>query len=73
VGQYFRISVKVASIVKEIPRPVHVEEEDAMEFGVERSAQVTTKGKRKREDEQEEQREDALRRKIVWVSEIQQS
>ncbi|KAH8083706.1 HORMA domain-containing protein [Filobasidium floriforme] len=60
------ISVKVASIIKEIPRPVHVEEEDAMEFGVERSAQVTTKGKRKREDEQEEQREDALRRKIVW-------
>jgi hypothetical protein len=45
-----------------------VEEEDAMEFGVERPVQFTTKGKRKREDEQEEQREDALRRKIVWVS-----
>lgn len=60
------MSVKIASIAKDIPPPLHVEEENAQAFGVEQPVSAV-KSKRRREDEAEEQREDAIRRKFAWV------
>ena len=59
--------VKISSTVSYIPPPAHVEEENGQPFGVD-SPVSFVRPKRKREEEVEEQREDALRRKIVWVS-----
>jgi hypothetical protein len=61
-----RLSVKMTSIVDFIPKSVEVVEQEALPFGFEIAPNVGDK--RRRETNDDKQREDALKRRIIWVS-----
>jgi len=59
----------MTSIVKHIPQPLDIMEEEALPFGTatERADLIKVGEKRRRELEDEMQREDAAKRRVIWV------
>jgi hypothetical protein len=64
-----KMSVKMTSIVKDIPQPLDIMEEELLPFGTATGSTNSMLGgeKRRRELEDEMQREDAVKRRVIWV------
>jgi len=59
----------MTSIVKDIPKPLDIMEEELLPFGTatETANSMLVGEKRRRELEDEMQRDDAAKRRIIWV------